>query len=192
MSVFIRQRTAVEGGLLLPDASTIKRQKMCKEKRTTTTLLFEPEFSKKPVLRRLFELYKYDASIYEQSDVNEQGIYDYKWIDHYWTEEDRYPFLIRCNTHLAGFALVRRLDVNVHSMAEFFVMKKYRRLGVGQYCAHQLFRRFAGRWMLTVYDNNDPAKSFWQKTINEISSNLEMSCAEERNPAKWHYQFLIE
>ncbi|WP_248061006.1 GNAT family N-acetyltransferase [Paenibacillus silvae] len=58
---------------------------------------------------------------------------DYKYLDHYWTEDGRYPFLIKVDDKLVGFALVRDIgknesDQTVYWMAEFFVMKKYRRM----------------------------------------------------------------
>jgi len=55
-------------------------------------------------------------------------LYDYKYLDHYWTEEGRQPFVIRVDGKLAGFVLIRMMGTNEHSqsipVAEFFVMKK--------------------------------------------------------------------
>jgi predicted acetyltransferase len=58
--------------------------------------------------------------------------------------------------------LNRQLD---HSVGEFFVLRKYRRLGVGSRSAKILFERWPGRWEVGVAGYNKPALSFWQKAI---------------------------
>lgn len=55
-------------------------------------ILEKVAYGQKSVLRQLMELYKYDFSEYELDDVNEQGYYDYAYLDHYWTEDGRYAF----------------------------------------------------------------------------------------------------
>ncbi|BDI30040.1 hypothetical protein CCAX7_20910 [Capsulimonas corticalis] len=130
-------------------------------------------YTMKPVLRRLLELYEYDASEFDHRDLDAQGLYGYRYLDHYWTEEGRYAFFIRVSDALAGFALVRTLDSPpgpaVYSMAEFFVLRKYRRAGVGRAAARQLFDRFHGRWSVSQEANNLPAQQFWKRVIGEYS-----------------------
>ena len=64
-------------------------------------------FADKQVLRHLVEFYVYDYSDYMGWDVDEHGVFGYRYLDHYWTEPDRHPFFIRVDGRLAGFALVR-------------------------------------------------------------------------------------
>src|SRR5258708_37754867 len=89
----------------------------------------------KSVLRQLIELYRYDGSdIAPGLEVDAHGLYGYDYLDHYWTEPERYPFLVRVDNHYAGFALVNDYVLvpgNERSMAECFVMRKYRRRGGG-------------------------------------------------------------
>jgi predicted acetyltransferase len=90
----------------------------------------------KPILRNLLELYQYDFSEFEGGDVGDQGLFGYDDLDHYWTEPGRFAFFIHCDSQLAGFALVRDIpdgsDGVAHVMAEYFVLRKYRRKHVGQ------------------------------------------------------------
>lgn len=54
--------------------------------------LIRVSFEKKMILRNLMELYQYDMSDFEddeEDDVNEYGLFDYMFLDHYWTEEGR-------------------------------------------------------------------------------------------------------
>jgi hypothetical protein len=89
---------------------------------------------KKAILRNLMELYQYDMSQFEDdsdNDVNEYGLFDYKYLDHYWTEKGRHPFFMMKSGKLVGFVLVREINETVNkqqkfSIAEFFILRKYR------------------------------------------------------------------
>lgn len=149
-------------------------------------LLVEPApLGQKPVLRRLMELYLYDFSEYDQADVNEHGSFEYDYLDAYWVEPHRHPFLVRVNGKLAGFALVSEIEIDgqkVNSMAEFFVMRKYRRQKVGQAFACRLFDRFAGVWHVAQEEANQPSKIFWRQVIGEYTGG---DYREVRLPG-WH------
>jgi len=136
----------------------------------------EVEYDQKSTLKNLIELYKYDFTEFDPEDVNEHGLYDYQYLDHYWTEEGRHPFFIRVDGKLAGFALVRKMGAiedskSIYSVAEFFVMKKYRQRGVGQDAAYQLFNRFSGVWKVAQIEENIPAQLFWRKTIGKYTNH---------------------
>ncbi len=84
-------------------------------------------------------------------------------------EEGWFPLLIRADRRLAGFAVVspwsaldRPLD---RSVAEFFVLRKYRRARVGMRAGKLIFERFPGRWEVPVASYNRPALPFWRKTV---------------------------
>ncbi len=134
--------------------------------------LTEAKYADKPVLRQLMELYLYDFSEFIDCDVNEHGSYDYGYLDNYWTEADRYPFLIHVNGKLAGFVLVwitGEGEERRNLIAEFFVMKKYRHKGVGKTTAWRIFDRFPGVWQVGEVKTNVPAIRFWSKIIDEYS-----------------------
>lgn len=144
----------------------------------------EVEYEQKSILRNLLELYKYDFSeFYPEDDLNANGLYEYKYLDHYWTEDGRYPFFIKVDDKLAGFALVRMIGTefnqNIYSMAEFFVMKKYRKQKVGQTVAQELFNRFRGIWKVAQIEANQPAQDFWRKTIDRYTDGNYQEIREE-------------
>jgi hypothetical protein len=90
--------------------------------------LHEARVDEKPVLRHLMELYQYDLSETEQSDVGPDGRFGYTYLDDYWFDAGRHPYLIRVDGQLAGFVLVRRLGEEqgepLYQVAEFFIMRK--------------------------------------------------------------------
>jgi hypothetical protein len=61
------------------------------------------------------------------------------------------------------FALVRRTAP--FDMAEFFVMRKYERRGIGRQAAIDLFHRFPGPWQVRQQQTNPLATSFWRSVI---------------------------
>lgn len=121
-------------------------------------------YEEKAILRHLMELCQYDMSEFEQSDVNAHGLFDYKHLDHYWTEAGRYPLFIRVDERLAGFVLVRYIN-DVSQICEFFVMRKYRRHGVGRAAACMVFDHFHGAWQVEQESNNLLAQAFWRNVI---------------------------
>ena len=118
----------------------------------------------KAVIRRLLELDAHDHSEFDGRDVNEHGEFGYRFLDHYWTESHRHPFLLRVGEQIAGCALVSTFDIGA-SMSEFFVLRKYRRQGVGRNAAEELFARFPGRWMVRQVAGNVAATAFWRSVI---------------------------
>jgi predicted acetyltransferase len=124
----------------------------------------------RPILRHLMELYQYDFSEFDESDVGPLGLYDYPYLDHYWVEAGRSPFLVRVEGELAGFALVSRYNYltgykDAWVMSEFFIMRKYRHQGVGERVARWVFDHHPGAWQVSQIIQNKPAITFWRKVI---------------------------
>lgn len=52
-----------------------------------------------------------------------------------------------------------------YRMAEFFITRARRRLGIGATAVRLIFSRFAGRWEITEYLRNTNAVSFWRRVV---------------------------
>lgn len=129
----------------------------------------------KSVFVQMMELYNYDFSEFSEADINEYGYFGYPRIDDYWNEEGRHPFFIRVDGKLAGLVLVRSCceynDLpNPHNIAEFFVMKKYRKMGVGKDVSMRIFDMFPGGWEISQWTKNLPAQRFWRKVVDEYTN----------------------
>ena len=136
-----------------------------------TMKLLPVEYKDKEVLRNLMEYYLYDFSEIENFDLYPHGRFEYKYLDYYWTEDTRFPFFIMVNDLYAGFILVRKKDKHTHVISEFFVMRKYRRNGIGEHAARVIFDRFPGQWELSQVKNNISAKKFWRKVIGNYTQD---------------------
>jgi predicted acetyltransferase len=144
-----------------------------------------------PIVANLMELYVYDFSEMMAFKVGEDGRFSYPDLSLYWTEDGRHPFLIRVDDHWGGFVLVRRGsrtsgDENVWDMAEFFVMRSYRRLGVGTKVAHEIWRRFPGRWEVRVIVRNEKALSFWRGAVGEFVGTPVEPSRFDKGEKVWH------
>ena len=138
-----------------------------------------------PVLRRLYELYCHDFSEFTHSDVGDNGLYtDDLFLTGYWREPGWSAFLVTADSRLAGFAWVLKTTIFTPGsaecdqlaqagllqgehilMEEFFILRKYRRQGLGLRVAQQLFDRFPGVWEVSEMIENTPAQAFWRKVI---------------------------
>lgn len=123
-----------------------------------------------PILANLLELYAHDFSEFFDLEIGADGRFGYSPLPLYWTEPDRYPFLVTIGK-LTGFALVKRgSEVSgkdtVWDMAEFFVLRGYRRRGIGTQIAHEVWRRFPGLWEVRVLQSNVSAYHFWASAIS--------------------------
>jgi predicted acetyltransferase len=126
-----------------------------------------------PALRNLFELYAHDFSEVVPLDLGEDGRFDVALGDEWWTRDDCFPFFIRSDGKLAGFALARRgsrvapADADtggeVMDVAEFFVLRGARGRGVGAAAARALFAAFPGRWEIRIRRANAAALRFWSR-----------------------------
>jgi predicted acetyltransferase len=125
-----------------------------------------------PVLANLLELYIHDFSDLLDLQLGADGRFGYRDLPLYWREPDRHPFLVRVDGELAGLVLVRRKEPavsagkSVWDMAEFFVVRGYRRHGIGTEAAHEVWRRFPGLWEVRVMQSNRSARQFWERAIS--------------------------
>ena len=126
-----------------------------------------------PVLRRMMQLYLYDLGTIDGWNISHEGLYgDTQKIERFWTERGRRSFFIRADGALAGFALIRDeatyAGTGTHEISEFFVLRKFRRRGVGEQAARMLFE-LAPRWELSQLASNLVAQQFWRRVIDRYT-----------------------
>ncbi len=122
-------------------------------------------------LYRMLELYQHDLSDVWEQDLDSHGEYGYA-LDDYWGDPACLPFVFVVAGRYAGFALVDadvRLAGSERWIAQFFVLKKYRRQGFGRAAARALFGLMPGRWEVGQMPLNTPAQAFWRRVIGEYT-----------------------
>ena len=89
------------------------------------------------LIRNLYQFYAYESSDWEQEDVEVDGRF-YIHEEHlarYWSEPEWSANLILVDGFIAGFVLIEGSElpgIDALELADVFVLKKYRRQGVGR------------------------------------------------------------
>lgn len=121
------------------------------------------------VLQNLLNMYLHELSEFTELQVDEQGNFQYEYLSCYWVEPERHPYFIRVKGKIAGFVLVRDTEAisgdMIHTIAEFFVLNSYRRLGIGEEIARMVFDRITGKWRVAVGEENYVARIFWKRVL---------------------------
>ena len=143
-----------------------------------------------PVLANLLQLYAHDFSEFHEVEVGPDGGFEYPKLPLYWLEPDRHPFLVKSEGKLAGFALVKRgseltRDQTTWDMAEFFVLRAYRRRGIGAAIAHEIWRRFPGKWEVRVMEANRSALQFWERAISQFTGRPSQASSFQKDGKLW-------
>ena len=139
------------------------------------SLSFQPASSKERVLlQNLTQFYSYDFSEALEMHVGEDGRFGDVDLTPYWVDEGRHPFVLRVDDKLAGFALISERSKitgksGVFDMTEFFVLRRFRRHGVGRAAAFAAFDRFAGPWEVRQREEKHDARAFWRRVIDEYT-----------------------
>ncbi|WP_340645172.1 GNAT family N-acetyltransferase [Phenylobacterium sp.] len=122
-------------------------------------------------IENLMQLYVHDFSEHwsdqDRGEVGADGLFEPYPLDPYWRDAAHIPLLVRRGGHLAGFAL---LDAHSHAggtvdrnVAEFFILRKHRRGGVGLAAAQAIFARYPGVWEAAIARRNVEALHFWRR-----------------------------
>jgi len=92
-------------------------------------------------------------------------------IAHWFGDPNTFPLVIVKGSEPVGFARVLRAVASPreprvdYRMAEFFVTRTRRRLGIGRVAVQLILSRFAGRWEITEYLRNASAVTFWRRVV---------------------------
>lgn len=137
-----------------------------------------------PVVQNLSGYYVYDFTEYLGWACPESGRFggcDALFDE--WQAGKNYPFLIRVGGELAGFAAVG-IDVTMREfyIQEFFILRKFRRQGIGKAVAYRLFDQFTGQWRVEFLVANTPALHFWQPAIQEYIGGEVLQTDEHASP----------
>ena len=132
---------------------------------------------RRTTLDNLFQLYTHDFSEQwagqDRGELGEDGRFpDYPDLDGYWSDPKRQAYLVRAKGHVAGFVLIndhshsgKPVDFSV---AEFFIVRKHRRGGVGSAATRSVVASKPGQWEMAVARRNRGALVFWRQVAAEL------------------------
>jgi len=145
-----------------------------------------------PLLSNLLELYMHDMSEIFPVEPGVDGRFGYGHLPLYWEEpRTRHAFLIRCGASIAGFVFAtvgspaseEPTDLDI---AEFFVLRRHRRSGVGRQAAIALWDCLPGQWVVRVAEANRAGLPFWHEVVLEYTGGVFVESVRPGNPHSWH------
>ena len=143
------------------------------------------------IVANLLQLYAHDFSEFHNLELGADGRFEYQPLPLYWSDPTRHPFLVKLDSHLAGFVFVKREENGVWDVAEFFIARAYRRQGIGMHVAHEVWKRFPGRWQVRVMQLNGAGVNFWQRAITAFTEQ-EIDPTQVENPGESWLVFAFE
>lgn len=131
----------------------------------------------KEILYRLLQYSLYEESGTDLNEMGEDGLFEYRWFDCYFEQQDameRDAYFIRAQEtgKLLGFVMVNEYMQKFsegHNIAEFMVIPKYRRRGVGKKAAVQCFEKYRGNWEVRPSYGSEKAYLFWKNVIEKYT-----------------------
>lgn len=137
----------------------------------------------KDTLANLLEKYNYEFSQYDKRQFDNNGLFGYKYLNNYFTEQGRFAYFIFVDDTLAGFALINKYkecDRPIDwSIAEFFVSYNFRRQGVATETVRQIFDIHKGLWHIKYHRNNIASAVLWNKVAKMYDGNYELCIGDE-------------
>lgn len=130
----------------------------------------------KDILYRLLQYSLFEESLTDQNEMNNEAIFEYKYFDSYFQDNDREAYIIKelGTNKILGFAMVNQYmqkSKDGHSIAEFMIIPKFRRLKIGKRVAIELFNMHKGKWKVKPSYGSVVALSFWKSVVDEYTQN---------------------
>lgn len=113
----------------------------------------------------------------------------YPYLEKYWQEPRRSPYLLFSREQAIGFALVDAPDQGATELVEFYVQPSFRGQGIGRRAACMLFSTHAGTWRVGVRKDNELGQRFWKTVLDGRPS---VALTENFSPPGLIYQFMRE
>ena len=134
--------------------------------------------SQKSVLDNLLELYLYDLNEITPNQIlfelNAKGRFAYPNLPIYWQDPSRKAYIVWQNDCPIGCVLVHqdpfyKKDTPVFVMSEFFILKMYRRQGIGVAVASYVMHQNPGNWEIRVIQAHQNGYHFWTKVVENVA-----------------------
>ena len=145
-------------------------------KQSSASVAVSASQADREIVSNLLQLYLYDMASMDFFPIKPNGLYDYDYLDRFW----EHPYLLYESEALAGFALViSHCPITQKSpcwfMAEFFVLRPYRRKKLGRRAVEEILARHPGYWHVANIIDNVTADAFWSKSLMSDMSERRLS-----------------
>ena len=132
--------------------------------------------AEKGVLQNLVHLCMHDYSEFDKFEIGPEGEFTYRWFEAYFREDGRDAYLIRVDENLGGFVMVRSNPGEEDwdfQIAEFFILRRYRRMGMGSLVSQKILNSRKGVWEISYDTRNEAASNLWN-SISKLYSDVQL------------------
>ncbi|MGF6099031.1 GNAT family N-acetyltransferase [Pseudomonas sp. 18175] len=139
----------------------------------TTVELIQTGPEEAELIRNLYQYYAYESSDWEQEDVEVDGrfyIHD-EHLARYWQDPQWSANLLLVDGYIAGFLLIENSElpgIDALELADLFILKRYRRKGIGRAIASQVLCSGAANWLVRFYDQDEVSQAFWRTVLDNL------------------------
>ncbi|WP_314383514.1 GNAT family N-acetyltransferase [Pseudomonas brenneri] len=125
------------------------------------------------LIRNLYQFYAYESSDWEQEDVEADGRFyiHEEHLSRYWQDPQWSANLLLVDGYIAGFLLIERSElagINALELADLFILKRYRRKGIGRAMATQVLTSGEADWLVRFYDQDEASQAFWRSVLDHL------------------------
>lgn len=139
----------------------------------TTVELIQTDAIDAELIRNLYQYYAYESSDWEQEDVEADGrfyIHD-EHLARYWQDPQWSANLLLVDGCIAGFLLIEGSElpgIDALELADLFILKRYRRKGIGRAIATQVLCSGEANWLVRFYDQDEVSQAFWRTVLDNL------------------------
>ena len=135
----------------------------------------EVKIEHKNLLWNLLQKYLYELSDVYGDDIEDDGNYSYDYFENYFNpEENREALIFRYDDKIIGFCMINDHSFNEksidYSMAEFSIVQKYRKNGLGKRAISKVLSQRKGKWQIKYSLDNPTAQKFWENVLSDYKS----------------------
>lgn len=145
----------------------------------TTVELIQTGPEEAELIRNLYQYYAYESSDWEQEDVEGDGrfyIHD-EHLARYWQDPQWSANLLLVDGFIAGFLLIEGSElpgIDALELADLFILKRYRRKGIGRAIATQVLCSGTSNWLVRFYDQDEVSQAFWRTVLDNLPRPVQM------------------
>ena len=139
----------------------------------TTVELIQTGPEQAELICNLYQFYAYESSDWEQEDVEQDGRFyiHEEHLSRYWQDPQWSANLLLVDGYIAGFLLIERSElpgINALELADLFILKRYRRKGIGRALATQVLTSGETDWLVRFYDQDEASQAFWRSVLDNL------------------------
>ena len=130
----------------------------------------------KDAIKNMYQYYVHDLSEFNENlQIDSMGLFDISFVDSYYSEDHLIPLKITLADSIIGFVFCSTGQKVDYVIQDLFILRNYRKRGIGKLAVKQLFDLYSGRFGLGILIKNEPAKLFWEHCFEDLGINYTSS-----------------